>query len=89
MIDRPAAANTDDYNIPQIQQKPVEPTHGQSVVDPIPNPVRAAPATPPPPQPLEIIKEGAELEAEEGMQESQQDGVDNIMIPVTENLAID
>ena len=32
MIDRPA--NTDDYNIPQIQQKPAEPT--QSVVE-IPN----------------------------------------------------
>ena len=53
----------------------------------ISNPVRAAPATPPPPQPLGAIKEGAELEAEEGLQESQQDGVDNIMIPVTENLA--
>ena len=72
MIDYPA--NTDDYNIPQIQQKPAEPT--QSVVE-ISNPVRAAPATSPPPQPLEIIKEGAELEAEEGLQESQQDGVDN------------
>ena len=52
-----------------------------------PNPVRAAPATSPPPQPLGAMKEGAELEAEEELQESQQDGVNNIMIPMTENLA--
>ena len=80
MIDCPA--NTDDYNIPQIQPKPVEPT--QSVVE-IPYPIRAAPATPPPSPPLKAIKKEAELEAEKQLQESQQDGIDRV--PVTENLA--
>ena len=80
MIDRPV--NTTDYNIPQIQPKPVEPT--QSVVE-IPKPVQAAPATPPPP-PLEAIKEEPELESEQQQEEeSQQDEID--MIPVAENLA--
>ena len=75
MIDRPV--NTSDYNIPQIQPKPVEPT--QSVVE-IPKPVQAAPVTPLPP-PLEAIQEEPELESEQ-QQESQQYGID--VIPVTE-----
>ena len=79
MIDRPA--NTNDYNIPQVQPKPIEPT--QSVVE-IPKPIQAAPATPPPP-PLEAIKEEPELEYLQQEEESEQDGID--MIPVTENLA--
>ena len=79
MIDRPV--NTYDYNIPQIQPKPVEPT--QSVVE-IPKPVQATPATPPPP-PLEAIKEEPELESEQQEEESQQDEIN--IIPVTENLA--
>ena len=75
MIDHPV--NTNDYNIPQIQRKPLKPT--QSVVE-IPKPVQTAPATPPPP-PLEAMKEEPELESEQ-QEESQQDE-----ITVTENIA--
>lgn len=80
-IDLPAY--TKDYNTPDIQPKPVEPT--QSVVE-LPKPVQAAPATmPPSPPPLEVIKEEAELDSEQKQVESEEDGID--MIPMTENLA--
>ena len=74
MIDHPVKTN--DYNIPQIEPKPAEPT--QFVVEPLkPLP---APAAPPP---LEAIKEEPELESD--MQESEQDRIS--MIPVEENLS--
>ena len=63
MIDRPV--NTNDYNIPQVRPKPVEPTY--SVVE-IPKPHLE-----PPPPPLEEIKE--ELEHESQQQLSEQDEV--------------
>ena len=69
MIDRPV--NTNDYNIPQVKPKPVEPT--QSVVEP-PKPL-LVPANPPP---LEAIKEEPDLES--GEQESEQDGIDVIQV---------
>ena len=72
MIDRPI--NTNDYNIPQVEPKPVEPT--QSVVEPPKS--LFVPATPPP---LEAIKEEPELESEQ--QASKHDGTD--VITVKEN----
>ena len=69
MIDRPV--NTNDYNIPQVKPKPVEPT--QSVVEP-PKPL-LVPANPPP---LEAIKEEPDLES--GEEESEQYGIDVIQV---------
>ena len=77
MIDRPV--NTNDYNIPQVQPEPAEPT--QSVVE-LPKP-QLAPATPPP---LEAIEEESELESTE-QRANKRDGID--MIPLEENLSID
>ena len=57
-IDRPA--NTNDYKIPQVQPKPVEPT--RSVVE-LPQPQLSPAATPPPP--VEAIEEGLEPELTE------------------------
>ena len=74
MIDRPA--NTNDYNIPQVEPKPVKPT--QSVID-LPKPLQA-PATS---LSLEAIKEEPDLKAEG--QESEQCGID--VISVEENLS--
>ena len=72
MIQRPA--NTNDYNIPLIEPKPVEPT--QSVVEP-PNSL-FVPAN-------EAIKEKPDFES--GEQESERDGIESDVIPVEENLS--
>ena len=69
MIDRPV--NTNDYNIPQVKPKPVEPT--LSVVEP-PKPL-LIPANPPP---LEAINEESDLES--GEQESEQYGIEVIQV---------
>ena len=74
IIDCPA--NTTDYNIPQVDPKPAEPT--QSVVE-LPK-SQLAPATPPP---QESIEEEPELKTEQ--QSSKQDGID--IIPFEESLS--
>ena len=63
MIDHPV--NTNDYNIPQVRPKPVEPTY--SVVE-IPKPYLE-----PPPPPLEEIEEEPEHEPQQQL--SEQDDV--------------
>ena len=78
MIHHPV--NTEDYNIPQIQPKPDEPT--QSVVK-IPKLVRAVPASPR----LEAIKEERGMETGH-QQESQQGGIHVEIQATEENLAI-
>jgi hypothetical protein len=67
-IDCPA--NRNDYKIPQVQPKPVEPN--QSLVE-LPKP-QLAPATSPPPPPIEAIEEELELELT-GWQTSKLKGI--------------